>query len=217
MSAMGTLGRTGLAIVAGASVLALFVAERRRHDHQLAELRKEMAAVSAAVADERQQAANDQASLHVLGPHPPPAVAAPPPQREARAEPREPAASESAKPPPMEPTELRDHYQYVFSEDSADPEWRGGVRRAAVDKVNAALPRGSSLRSFECRSSMCRVETSHVDRRHYGDFLRAAFMNPSTSVWNAGGFSLPVEDGPSGELVAVTYIAHEGQQLPSPN
>ena len=122
------------------------------------------------------------------------------------------AAAIEAKTPEMAMAEAHERLEIAFTEDRLDPEWASTAQRIANSKLPEVLPKGSAIRSVECRSSICRLETSHRDREAYWAFLHAAIMN-SNVLWNAATYSTPLNDDPN-ENFMVTYIAREGHLLP---
>jgi hypothetical protein len=109
--------------------------------------------------------------------------------------------------------EVRDHIEASFvaaprvaSKDVA-PSLESGLR--------ALLPAGSSIRSFECRGSLCRVETVHRGLDEVREFAQRAFQD-SPRISNGPAFaSLLEEPVPGRPVVAVAYVGREGTALPS--
>jgi hypothetical protein len=105
------------------------------------------------------------------------------------------------------------YLEYVssaFNRETAHPTWN--PTSELRDKVNGVLPEGSSLRSLSCRTSMCRMETSHRDARTYGDFTRSLVMQgDGGSVWAGPAFFEMIREptGAGDELVAVAYLGRE--------
>jgi hypothetical protein len=91
------------------------------------------------------------------------------------------------------------------------------MRQAMNERLAVALPEGSTVRRFECKSSICRIETGHANRTRYDEFVRAAFLKPGQAALNRPNFTVPLSDDPSadGTLIAVTFLAREGHSLPS--
>lgn len=182
-------------------LLALQLADQRRHESELAELRSELGA-----------------------PRPPPpridvgarrevrsAPAATPPTPVTGAPAAEPAAP--PKPPPMEVGEVRDRLEGTFAKQRPDAQ-SDEARRTAETRLAAILPATSKLQSLECRTSMCRIETVHEDPESYQQFVKGAFLDPETKLWNAGFFSTPLTNPVDGKLVIVSYLARDGEELP---
>ena len=102
----------------------------------------------------------------------------------------------------------------MFAEDRADAASAPDATRKASSRVTAVLAPTSGLRSVDCRTSLCRIETTHADFESYRQFVQNAVLNPDTQVWNAGFFSSPPSTNERGELVTTLYIAREGESLP---
>ncbi|MGO8994470.1 MAG: hypothetical protein ACLQVI_14220 [Polyangiaceae bacterium] len=200
------------AVVVCAVVTGLVI-DRNHRDADVRDLRKKVAALSESAASAAERDPSEPA--RVVLPFAPaagqPVAAAPPPIASASSAPAE------ARPPAPAPAEIRDNFEIAFEDDHADPSWSAPAARQAHDKITAVLPEGSQLRSIDCRESMCRIETSHASMARYQAFARAAFMDPSTEVWNAGTFSTPLNDGPvnGGPIVIVSYVGREGKALPN--
>ena len=88
-----------------------------------------------------------------------------------------------------------------------------GAGRLAAREA-AVLPPASELGAVECHASMCRIESRHEDAARYRQFAHSAFIDPETESWNGGFFSTAVPEPGSGRLLAVAYVAREGQELP---
>ena len=127
------------------------------------------------------------------------------------------AISAAAPKESVTPVQIRDSFEMAFTGDHTDPSLDVARLRAARGRIEAALPSGSTLRDFGCRASMCRIETSHTNISHYHEFIRAAFNNPDTEMWNAATFSTRLNDGagPGQDMVMVSFVAREGQDLPN--
>jgi hypothetical protein len=101
-------------------------------------------------------------------------------------------------------------------EDPAPSAEQARGKKEGERRLVADLPEGSSLRSFDCHASFCRIETSHAGMKQYGQYVQAAFINPSSALWSAPFYSVPLNDDLHGEgpLVMVAYIAQVGHTLP---
>ncbi len=110
--------------------------------------------------------------------------------------------------------EVRDHVEASFA--AAAPAASSDLGQGLDRGVRAALSAGSSVRSVECRGSLCRVETVHPDVDDFRDFMRRAFQD-STRIANGPAFvSLVDEPEPGQPVVAVAYVGREGSRLPMP-
>ncbi len=116
--------------------------------------------------------------------------------------------------PLLTPAQERDRLDLRFHADPPDERWSPPLQRAAEGTLQAALPSGSSLRSCECRSSMCRAETLHPDLLHSQRFTRAAFLlpPPPDAPWKGASYSAPLDDRPSFDapFVLVSFIMRRG-------
>jgi hypothetical protein len=108
--------------------------------------------------------------------------------------------------------EAQQRLEARFLHAAADPEWAARAKTIVGQKLPSLLPEGSTIRSFECRASMCRLETAHKDHGQYMKFIRAAFLTPEDQLWNAPTYSTPLNGNPADGLM-VTYIAREGGSL----
>jgi hypothetical protein len=200
-------------VLVGASGVA--IRGQRQQQRALATLEKKMAALEAAGSEPREVAASQGASLAaVLGTQ---ARQAAPPAAE-RGSPsavafHESAANPAAKRPFPAPAEFHRQYEDAFVRDPPDLEWAVRAKRLAEEKLPPLLPLGSSMRSFECHRSLCRLETAHTGRETYIAFVQAAFLDPAGHLWDGPTSSMPLNDNPDdGQMV--TYIAREGQTFP---
>ena len=117
-------------------------------------------------------------------------------------------AAAALPPPPVDHTaEYLKFVEGEFSAERIDPTWTPSRELSA--KVTQALPEGSRLRAVDCRSSMCRVETSHRDAQSYTGFTKQfAFTGESPPLWTGAAF-LKVIRAPAREgedLIAVAYL-----------
>jgi hypothetical protein len=119
--------------------------------------------------------------------------------------------------PLLQPAQLRDRMEGIFYDERVDASWADRALRLAQERIAGTLSDGSDVRSIECRSSMCRIETSHTDEQHYHQFLRKAFLDPETELWNGSVFSTPLDDASQaeGRIVVVAYLTRDGQAMPT--
>jgi hypothetical protein len=102
-----------------------------------------------------------------------------------------------------------------FVQQTADPSWSRGAASNATRVLAAQMPPGSRLvKDVECRKSLCRAETSHQTLEQYQQFTRDAFLSRSSELRNLGVTSWVVKNDSSG-LVAVSFIAKEGESVPN--
>jgi hypothetical protein len=129
-------------------------------------------------------------------------------------------AAGTAEPPPASapPTEeeMRDYVQAAFA---AGASVAPNQLVPDLDKrLRAALPAGSTIRSVECRGSLCRVETMHQSLDGFRDFLRRAFLAPDISRVSNGPVMTSVLTEPTAgqPVVAVAFLAKRAQPCPCP-
>jgi hypothetical protein len=199
--------------------------ERRHHDEELARLRSDVGAIQAVQASSVPPEI-PAATFRALpvAPAPPPVVAPaiPPVATAVAAKSARPGANladaESGveKQPALGVQEMRDNLESAFVADHGSTRLDGRSKDEAMQKLRANLPSGSSLRSFECHETLCRIETRHLDRESHVEFVRAAFMNPDTYLWNGGFYSFREDDNATGDgpMEFVTYLAQPNQSLP---
>jgi hypothetical protein len=126
-----------------------------------------------------------------------------------------PTPNAPAPQPALAVSDMRDRMERQFA---AQPSGGGvaadGLQRAR-DRLPAALPPGSSLRSLDCRATLCRIETTHPDLQHYRQYLERAFRDGDTELWNGGMMTAIVEEANDGALLTVAFLAYDGQGLPA--
>ncbi len=186
-------------------VLAGMALFERGRDRELQDLRRQVGALASALSREPQQP-SPGLTLQVVNPVAP---SAPP----------TPTASAARPEAGVTPSESEAKAQRVNNMESffvSDPpatDWGGRVEADARRKLQAALPAGSSLQSFDCHETMCRIETSHDSRDDFQKYVRSAFLTRESAVWNAH-FYVALDDESSEHPTAVAFIAREGQTFP---
>jgi hypothetical protein len=121
-----------------------------------------------------------------------------------------------AAPEPLSGDEVRAHFETAFAAERTVASNQGrayGVEQA----VHATLPAGSSLRSVQCRGTLCRIETAHTSIEDFQSFIQRAFQAPESKLANAPVFAGPLASAVPGEpLIVVAYLGSEGGTLPMP-
>jgi hypothetical protein len=121
-----------------------------------------------------------------------------------------PGASESKPPGPA--VETDSYLRLVaaeFDRDRVDPAWNPS--RELNSKVARLLSHGASVRALECRSSLCRLETSHPSSENYAKFTRDFVRIGGSPVW-AGPVVFKLLSRPAsgaGSTIAVAYLARD--------
>jgi|GEM_PF-2627917 len=110
--------------------------------------------------------------------------------------------------------EMRDQMQASFV---AAPLTASRDRAQSLENgVRAALPKGSSVLSVECRDSLCRIETVHASGDEFRDFVRHAFQDATRISSGPAFVSLLDESQPGQPMTAIAYVGPEGSTLPMP-
>jgi hypothetical protein len=185
----------------------LFLWQKRANDSAIAELRRKVSQV-----EREPPAPIDRPAAPLI------AYLSAPSERPSAVEPastvkQAPAPTASAPQRAVTSEEVRDHYEISFIGENVDAAWSQKARGLASERLKVTLPDSSAVRSIDCRTSMCRIETSHADLDHYRQFVQKSFMEPESSIWNAATYSSIIDDS-SGNLVVVSYVSRDGQPLP---
>jgi hypothetical protein len=124
-----------------------------------------------------------------------------------------------AQPKPQEtPIEqfavVHDALEQNFGSQANDGAWAMEARRSVETKLGE-LPAASRLRSIECRSTLCRMETVHDRYSDARDFT-SRFASLEQRPWSGGFFMGPISEDPqNGAVTYVTYLVREGIELPA--
>lgn len=118
-------------------------------------------------------------------------------------------------PPKKELTEVEVIAQFdaVFKQQDTDAAWSRSATSTGSRVLSGHLTPGSRLTSGECRRDLCRFETRHPRLEDYQQFLKDGLLSRDSGLWSAGAVSYVVEQGAAG-VVAITFIAKEGQSMP---
>ena len=164
---------------------------------------RELAQTQAELAQVRRELAVLQRALR---PSLAPADIAAPPAAASAVDPETPAPSRAEPPADAEEAYLA-FVTEAFDAELSDPRWSaaGELR----PKLTAALPPGSVLRSLDCRTSLCRVETVHANHETYRAFTdHFAPTATRPALWSGAGYFQVTHapERPGDELVAVAYL-----------
>jgi hypothetical protein len=97
----------------------------------------------------------------------------------------------------------------AFEADTNDASWNKGD---TSEKLRRVLPDGVTLDSVECRSKLCRVDTTAPDFQRFNTFARAAFARPDTRAFTGDTMNVPLEAPASEKTIAMaTYVSREGR------
>jgi hypothetical protein len=199
-----------LAIVPALVVTAgVLYADHRRGEANLAHIRAEVASLSSAVERHQEREPRLVERVTVLAPTANTAAESPAPGKESEA-----TARKDEKPRELPVADVRDRLEAAFVAERSSSDWTREAQSTAQRKLAAMPSLSSSVRSVECRSSMCRIETVHQDAKSYRQFVETAFLNPETKLWNGGFFATLAGDHQDGSLAVVSYLARDGEGLP---
>lgn len=205
----------GLIACASIGVAAYLVHAHRAEESELAQMREDIGSLSHALGEARRDAARNKAQAAPVRPvvpdFAPPASPEEAPSAQAEAAP---TSSPTAPAAAIEPVEVQARLDAKFTDERSDAAWAVTSQRLVTTKLSAVLPPASELRSVECRASMCKIESRHEDAVRYRQFAQSAFSDPETEAWNAGFFSTATLEPGSSRVIAVAYVAREGQELP---
>ncbi|WP_437512649.1 hypothetical protein [Sorangium sp. So ce1099] len=215
---------TALAVIGAVTIFVLEWRRQKAQEAELARVRAEMGELSRDLEEARGGTASAESvrrlERRLEAAARPDAAPRPASGEEAEAS-GQPDDEEGESPTPAEPrpvdmAAVSARIQDVFTQQGTDAQWTARASQTAREKLSSALPDRSSLRTVECRSSMCRIETEHDDMAQMQQFMQEAFMDPQKRPWNGGFFAMPVSDPDTGKVVVVSYLAREDEELPIP-
>jgi hypothetical protein len=123
------------------------------------------------------------------------------------------AAPEDVEPAPNQELtreEVLTNLEVSFETETIDAQWGVPVAREIYDTVRPILGRNSEVRSVDCRSSMCRVESVQEDQEHFDSFVTKL----KRSNISHEGFYSQTGATPDGKKVMTMYLARRGHPLP---
>lgn len=111
--------------------------------------------------------------------------------------------------------EIRDQIAASFASDLPVPPSQDRKPELQA-RLRETIPAGSSVRSIECRSALCRVETVHPSFEAFESYVQAAYAATSGQRITNGPIlasllSPPVDGQP---VVAVAFLGRKGAPLP---
>jgi len=108
---------------------------------------------------------------------------------------------------------LLSRLEQAFANEKPDGRWSGTTANEVARALPAALPKGSNVTAVNCKSRMCRLETTHESVESFREFNTSAFSRSGQTIWKGGVYSAVREQSTRG-VVALTYLAKEGEELP---
>jgi hypothetical protein len=129
------------------------------------------------------------------------------------------AGSRDTQPPPSPIEEVApflETLETTYEQDEIDASWS----RMATEKLQYALysrmPNGAQLESIECRSTLCRVESTFDSRSQMEEFVQSALRDPERRPWNGAMTTGPIQEDPvSGRTTMLTFLTREGEEFPN--
>ena len=117
--------------------------------------------------------------------------------------------------------DIQAHYQASMEAQSTDVNWsREATRnlRGIFDEIiDTAKTAATTLKSVECRQSICRAELAHDSEGDARTFMRAWMHDPARQKWK-GAFSGGAEPSKGdGAVRSLFFLAREGTELPAYN
>jgi len=110
---------------------------------------------------------------------------------------------------------ISDMMEAAFVGEVADPSWARDAHKTVATAFTNELPDGSRIKSIDCRSTLCRIETIHDNHERATEFIGRVVADPAKRPWNGSFAAGPIAENPAGGLVTlVTYLMREGAELP---
>jgi hypothetical protein len=138
-----------------------------------------------------------------------------PPVEAARSAPHEPAPPKRAETPIEQFAPVHDALEAVFVSESRDGAWGMQASRTADNALAGGLAPGSTVRPAECRSTLCRIESTHdgyASARRFVGRLAA----PEGRPWNGAFYAGPIsQESGTGAVTVIMYLAREGAEMPT--
>jgi hypothetical protein len=109
--------------------------------------------------------------------------------------------------------QIRDSVQAAFDADLPEP---GALRedsRRIEERLIAMLPDGSRIDAYECRTSWCRVATTHTEFHAYLEFA-SKIIKPAPD-FERGPSLTDVLTSEPGRVVAIAYIGRGDVEFPA--
>ena len=117
---------------------------------------------------------------------------------------------------PLDPVQQRkiiyQRFENALESQQVDNEWAPGSESEVRTILNTEDFKETSLDSFSCRSTLCKLETKHKDptaRDYFMDrFFFKAYENKSTF----GGSWWKIDEGENGELRTTVFLMRKGHE-----
>jgi hypothetical protein len=129
-----------------------------------------------------------------------------------------PSPSESSPPQKPDPSsnemsadQLRMSVEDRFEADKVDRDWAVSARHQAEAHLTRSLAAGSTLRSVECKATICRAEVEQPDLTAHQAFLRAAIA--SGAGWDGPAMAALEPRSGGAAIVTVVYLGRTPSSL----
>jgi hypothetical protein len=106
----------------------------------------------------------------------------------------------------------------TFEGETIDPTWTEGAERRLLNELGKLSSSDFHVESARCRSSICKIETTHASTEAYRRYASKTWSPLSKHFWDAARFVSKLDGldgGPFGETKGLAFIAREGHDLPS--
>jgi hypothetical protein len=117
--------------------------------------------------------------------------------------------------PPLSNPEIRQRMATVFAGDPVNQTWAQERAKTLTARLQVALSPASVLKNIECHSSICRFETAHDSRASFTKFMDGAFKSFDTKLTTGASVTMIQGRDADGRIDVVSYVAGEGEPLPS--
>jgi hypothetical protein len=121
------------------------------------------------------------------------------------------------QPSEFDPVEMRrradenaEHLQQATFAEAKDPAWDSQAE-AEIRKLDDMFP-GSSVRTTECRTTMCYIDVVHDDMAAFSNWSMRAALEPSEAF--ASRLVIRFAE-PDGKVSSKVFLARKGKELPA--
>jgi hypothetical protein len=105
------------------------------------------------------------------------------------------------------------YLQASFSDQAPDADWSRTATKQLHEMFEPLASNDTSLRSVDCRSTLCRVELTHTTEAEYRSFMTTV-MSGAMRDWKGPGGGGMLGTEPNGAVTTVLFLAREGAELP---
>jgi len=110
---------------------------------------------------------------------------------------------------------IHDALEAAFAQELHEGAWSIDAQRTAEASLSATLPPRTAIKSIDCHSTLCRIETIHDGYQDAKVFV-SHLVEPGQRPWNGAFYTGPIaRDSGTGVVTFVTYLAREGAAMPT--